>query len=41
MQFDYRNMTPGTLVELAKKGDQTAFRAIYERYSAQVRSRVS
>ena len=41
MQYDYRNMTPGTLVELAKKGDQTAFRAIYERYSAQVRSRVS
>lgn len=41
MQYDYRNMTSQTLVELAKKGDQTAFRAIYERFSAQVRSRVS
>lgn len=41
MEYDYKRMSDRELVEKAGKGDQIAFRAIYERYAGAVRARVS
>lgn len=41
MDFDYKNMSDRMLVVQARKGDQIACRAIYERFADAVRLRVS
>lgn len=41
MEYDYKKMSDKELVEKAGKGDQIAFRAIYDRYAGAVRLRVS
>jgi RNA polymerase sigma-70 factor (ECF subfamily) len=41
MEYDYKKMSDKELVEKAGKGDQIAYRAIYERYAGAVRLRVS
>ncbi len=41
MEYDYKRLSDKELVLKAKEGDQLAFRIIYERHSAAVRSRIS
>ena len=41
MEYDYKRLSDKDLVLKAKEGDQLAFRIIYERHSAAVRSRIS
>ena len=41
MEQDYRRLSDKELVLRAKRGDQLAFRIIYERHSAAVRSRIA
>lgn len=41
MEYDYKRLSDKELVLKAKEGDQLAFRIIYERHSASVRSRIA